>query len=544
MKTLNTLILLMTGILCFPQLQPFIDADFGRFEPKFLHQEHLIGNRYTQNTQTGNYDVWDGIYKVHSSGVATKFTVDGGQFLMPSYTPETNTHFDNIYVYSNNFFRKMSLGESKIYDSHIYNNQYGEPGYPLSGTFFSNAVYWLNTDYMGTYIYNLYTDEMVNLTNSNSSTDPHGPRFMSFMPRSNYMLAEGFINYQTQVKGLLKINVNHIIEDFHPIEGISSIAAISQSTDIFVNGRDIIWFYGSNGVRRLYSVNPSGLVNSNFISDNIFDAWESHNIDFIMLPDGVIFRLFDDYFKTNGSSYLEPISAMDGLNLDKLFHSASPYNRFTGIGTVGSACVPTEEVTYFGTINEDSVARIYKMTSIDNEPELIFEGENQGTLTQRVRHAVDWNGNLVFVLLDNSSSTPDLIYLYDGTDLILNPDLNTFSDRTMDENPSITGLLSIGDLLLVNTEEGVYAIDYDEVMSVKDETNVSKLAIYPNPVKDILHFSSPLKGIMVYDLSGKIVFANNESSQSINVNHLPKGTYVLTGMDEKNQKSTTKFIKN
>lgn len=64
-----------------------------------------------------------------------------------------------------------------------------------------------------------------------------------------------------------------------------------------------------------------------------------------------------------------------------------------------------------------------------------------------------------------------------------------------------------------------------ELLSVND-SNISNLKVYPNPTKDILHFSKQIDQINVYDLSGKIVL-NELNSKYINLENLASGLYVV-----------------
>ncbi len=112
---------------------------------------------------------------------------------------------------------------------------------------------------------------------------------------------------------------------------------------------------------------------------------------------------------------------------------------------------------------------------------------------------------------------------------------------------------------IITTNDGGFAYtaeawteDFDEYsqliklsednLSVSDFQN-SLLSIYPNPVKDILNFSEPVKEITVYDLSGKLIKTQKDFTEKLNVNDLPKGVYILQGMSDSGRKFNTKFVK-
>ena len=76
-----------------------------------------------------------------------------------------------------------------------------------------------------------------------------------------------------------------------------------------------------------------------------------------------------------------------------------------------------------------------------------------------------------------------------------------------------------------------------------EEMKEEMVSAFPNPTKDILHFSEPLKEISVYDLSGKLIKTQKDLSGKLNVNDLPKGIYILSGVDKSGNKFNQKFMK-
>lgn len=72
------------------------------------------------------------------------------------------------------------------------------------------------------------------------------------------------------------------------------------------------------------------------------------------------------------------------------------------------------------------------------------------------------------------------------------------------------------------------------------------LNIYPNPTKDVLHFSSSLEGgiIRIYDITGNLI--QNESSfliNHINVSDLPSGIYMIVFIKDMSEKIIRRFVK-
>jgi hypothetical protein len=71
--------------------------------------------------------------------------------------------------------------------------------------------------------------------------------------------------------------------------------------------------------------------------------------------------------------------------------------------------------------------------------------------------------------------------------------------------------------------------------------------LYPNPVKDFLHFKSSnqhvIKGIQIFDYTGKLIQEMKKTPNGkINVENLISGIYLLQ-IDFENSSIVEKFIK-
>jgi len=73
----------------------------------------------------------------------------------------------------------------------------------------------------------------------------------------------------------------------------------------------------------------------------------------------------------------------------------------------------------------------------------------------------------------------------------------------------------------------------------------SSIAIYPNPVKDVLNIQSKHNIIKadIYDSTGRILHSTSVKANVINVSELPKGNYIIK-LSAKDKSFTQKFIKN
>lgn len=67
--------------------------------------------------------------------------------------------------------------------------------------------------------------------------------------------------------------------------------------------------------------------------------------------------------------------------------------------------------------------------------------------------------------------------------------------------------------------------------------------VFPNPVKDILHFTVEVGSAKIYSADGKVVL-ENISGKSVNISKLPKGLYIVSGIDKQGNNFNEKLTKN
>jgi len=81
-------------------------------------------------------------------------------------------------------------------------------------------------------------------------------------------------------------------------------------------------------------------------------------------------------------------------------------------------------------------------------------------------------------------------------------------------------------------------------LGVDDFSSTDKIELFPNPVKDILSIKSLsiMKKMEVFNVLGQKVMVL-ENTNSLNVNELKSGAYILKIVDENDTISTKKFIK-
>lgn len=101
--------------------------------------------------------------------------------------------------------------------------------------------------------------------------------------------------------------------------------------------------------------------------------------------------------------------------------------------------------------------------------------------------------------------------------------------------------------ILINNKGWTISGDsYDAGCTVNLATtdlNKKEIAIYPNPAKDILHFSEEAGNISITDLSGRLLKQVSTFSKTIDVSKLPKGTYIISATTKAGKAINRKIIK-
>lgn len=84
----------------------------------------------------------------------------------------------------------------------------------------------------------------------------------------------------------------------------------------------------------------------------------------------------------------------------------------------------------------------------------------------------------------------------------------------------------------------------DTVIEVKkDESN--QLKIYPSPASDAIFVEGDLNQISIYSINGQLIYneINYKNKQSINIDFLPNGSYMVIGLDKAFRSLTGSFVK-
>jgi hypothetical protein len=80
-----------------------------------------------------------------------------------------------------------------------------------------------------------------------------------------------------------------------------------------------------------------------------------------------------------------------------------------------------------------------------------------------------------------------------------------------------------------------------------NENEVSSFVMYPNPAKDFITLKSSnnnsIVSVEIFDLNGRKVVSPVLTNETISVQSLATGTYLLLAKDNQGNLSTQKFIK-
>ena len=89
----------------------------------------------------------------------------------------------------------------------------------------------------------------------------------------------------------------------------------------------------------------------------------------------------------------------------------------------------------------------------------------------------------------------------------------------------------------------VYTFYWSEwkTTGIVETRHATSLQVYPNPTRDILHFSlaTPFE---IRDIQGRMLLKNDKAVESVNINSLPSGIYFITLSTERG-KTVKKIIK-
>ncbi len=76
------------------------------------------------------------------------------------------------------------------------------------------------------------------------------------------------------------------------------------------------------------------------------------------------------------------------------------------------------------------------------------------------------------------------------------------------------------------------------------DINKKEISVYPNPVKDVLHFSEEVSEVRIMDRSGRMIKQISAKGKSVNVSGLSTGSYIVKIKTANNNEAVFRIIKN
>lgn len=252
------------------------------------------------------------------------------------------------------------------------------------------------------------------------------------------------------------------------------------------------------------------------------------------------------------------------------FTSADNAVTFTGAGI---DCFSPFTATTAGTIYASFLVNVTDLALAADLAETYFAGISDAAKGYKGRIFFKRSGTQYQLGLDAASTTTnydatlrnvgDVVMVVMGYDFAtnalsawINPDLATFSaatPATLTSTPA-AAVTELGGFLLRQDGNATPTIVFDELriadnisalLTVKQNTAIAGLKVYPNPVTNGILFvdtkANAEKSIVIYDVLGKQVLATTTAANAINVASLNGGVYFLK-ITEAGKTATSKLV--
>ena len=130
---------------------------------------------------------------------------------------------------------------------------------------------------------------------------------------------------------------------------------------------------------------------------------------------------------------------------------------------------------------------------------------------------------------------------YDGTNVTPEPD---FASNSRDTRAYVDNI-ALFERELSTAEITQIFNNGNNTLSIKNSKSISNVGMFPNPVKDILNFSSPeVKSVEIYNILGSKIMSSKVLNYSVNISTLKNGTYIVNCFNSNGEKlDTIKAIK-
>jgi hypothetical protein len=154
---------------------------------------------------------------------------------------------------------------------------------------------------------------------------------------------------------------------------------------------------------------------------------------------------------------------------------------------------------------------------------------------------------ILYAELNNQILVPGALYIKgNGNDYVNSADTIT----------NQTGFIAVGttdqtvngykDIFISKTSSGIWDSTYTNNLLLNNkELDLNQELFYPNPTTNYIYFYGTKKGseISIYDIKGTIIDHFTFREEYYNTQNLKTGVYVVTILDERGNKKTSKLMK-
>ncbi|TYC13558.1 T9SS type A sorting domain-containing protein [Bizionia gelidisalsuginis] len=375
------------------------------------------------------------------------------------------------------------------------------------------TVFRLNTD--GTYDHTFGTQGKLILTTTGNLTRPHINSDGSYFiyDGNNHLIKlfndgtvdNSFNNTSFGGQDYVVLSTGKIvaIDSKHTLKRYNSDGTIDSS-------------YGTNGILTVFSqgqkivrieVNPatddiyildSGSSNANYkvwklFSDNTLNNSPFIQGSFVWTTD---FRFYDNKLYLSGHKSPSLNSRLTKLGIDDL--------------------------------------NVLQLTSVDRNdfiPRNKLSFQENGTAVQLLRHYVDqYNYNIKINLFDNDYSNTNLITANF-------PEIEYFDDGFIASDNFLNKIYFVS-----GGYNNIFIARFNYSTLSINESEMNKIKIWPNPIENIVNFSTDFKTGEIYSIDGKQVLLNIRGT-SLDITNLSKGIYILKGIDIYDRNINLKIVR-
>ncbi|MBR8536399.1 T9SS type A sorting domain-containing protein [Carboxylicivirga sediminis] len=210
------------------------------------------------------------------------------------------------------------------------------------------------------------------------------------------------------------------------------------------------------------------------------------------------------------------------------------YTAYTEEGVVVDA--NTQMVNY--NINQGFISfyvRLFDNSRMPNETEVPAAGGGTVTLTNTDDPTMSYEASVIEVPMDGY-----VVYMSSFEDI---PYGNYSGIATADGFEDASFTLVLNDDSNFPPHPAVYM---DPIPTGIEDTELTKVRVYPNPADDFIQLESAnaIQSVEIYSVNGtKVKALNNEQITQINISELPKGLYLVATTDSNGQRQITKINK-